>query len=104
MSRVREASGVELPLRRLFERPTVAGLASEIAGAITGAMGGGDRGAPPLRSLPRTGALPLSFAQERLWFLDQLEPGSAAYNIPVALRLSGRLDGPALAALMAAPK
>ncbi len=47
---------------------------------------------PPLRTAPRDGTLPLSFAQQRLWFLDQFEPNSAAYNIPMALRLEGALD------------
>ncbi|HEV7518607.1 MAG TPA: condensation domain-containing protein, partial [Thermoanaerobaculia bacterium] len=101
MSRVRQASGVELPLRRLFERPTVAGLAVEVAAAMVRARVGDALAAPPLQRAPRTGPLPLSFAQERLWFLDQLEPGSAAYNIPAALRLSGRLERSAVAALAA---
>ncbi|HEX6902709.1 MAG TPA: amino acid adenylation domain-containing protein, partial [Thermoanaerobaculia bacterium] len=90
-SRVREAFGVELPLRRLFEAPTVESLAAELAGTDAAV-------APPLRPVDRSGDLPLSFAQERLWFLDQLAPGSAAYNLPVAVRLSGPLRPAALAA------
>ncbi|HVR96549.1 MAG TPA: non-ribosomal peptide synthase/polyketide synthase, partial [Thermoanaerobaculia bacterium] len=86
VSRVRDAFGVELPLRRLFEAPTVAGLAA----AVRQAQGGFE--APPVTPVPRDGNLPLSFAQERLWFIDQLQPGSAAYNMPAAVRLSGALD------------
>ncbi len=52
--------------------------------------------AAPIAARARRGALPLSFAQQRLWFIDQLEPGSPLYNVPVALRLSGRLDAAAL--------
>ena len=52
--------------------------------------------APPIRPVARDGDLPLSFAQQRLWFLHQLQPDSPAYNIPVALRLVGPLDVPAL--------
>ncbi|MEW5928486.1 MAG: amino acid adenylation domain-containing protein [Gemmatimonadota bacterium] len=90
VSRVRRALGVELPLRALFEAPTVAGLAGRI-GLLR--AGGGSAEAPPLVALPRDGGpLPLSFAQQRLWFIDQLEPGSAAYNMPFALRLRGRFD------------
>jgi amino acid adenylation domain-containing protein len=88
-SRIREAFEVELPLRALFEAPTLAGLAREIEAAQT--AGRGTLLAPPC-AVERDGPLPLSFAQERLWFLDQLHPGSAAYNIAVALRLHGRLD------------
>ncbi len=91
VSRVREALGVELPLRALFEAPTVAALAERIEPLRR-------EPAPPLRRSGRTGPLPLSFAQERLWFLDQLEPGGTAYNVPAAVRFSGRLDVPALAA------
>jgi natural product biosynthesis luciferase-like monooxygenase protein/amino acid adenylation domain-containing protein/non-ribosomal peptide synthase protein (TIGR01720 family) len=53
-------------------------------------------GPPAITRMPRDGALPLSFAQQRLWYLDQLEPGNVAYNNPFALRLSGRLDVAAL--------
>ncbi|MEW5927432.1 MAG: non-ribosomal peptide synthase/polyketide synthase, partial [Gemmatimonadota bacterium] len=89
VSRVREAFGVELPLRALFEAPTVAGLAARVDAA---AREGGGVQAPPLVPVPRDGPLPLSFAQQRLWFIDQLEPGSAAYNVPQARRLRGALD------------
>jgi len=94
VSRVREAFGVELPLRHLFERPTVAALAVEIE-----SLQARERvfQAPPLRPVSRESDLPLSFAQERLWFLDQLQPDSAAYNMPAAVRLTGRLDVVALA-------
>jgi hypothetical protein len=88
-SRVREAFGVELPLRALFEAPTVAGLAARVDAAV---RAGGGVQAPPIVPVPRDGPLPLSFAQQRLWFIDQLEPGSAAYSIPQGMRLRGPLD------------
>jgi amino acid adenylation domain-containing protein len=89
-SRVRQTLGVELPLRTIFEAPAVAGLAARI-GALQ--ADGKDARVPPLVATPRDGsALPLSFAQQRLWFIDQLEPGSAAYNVRYALRLRGLFD------------
>ena len=100
VSRVRRSLGVELPLRTVFESPTVAGLASRVEEALRG----GQTGRPPVERLPRPlpeGDSLLSFAQERLWFLDRLQPGSAAYNMPAALRLTGPLDLPALAASLA---
>ena len=92
ISRVREAFAVELPLRALFEAPTVAALAAEVERLRAGAA------RPPRRrrscGAPRGTEAPLSFAQERLWFLDQLSPGTAVYNVPVARRRSrGALDG-----------
>jgi amino acid adenylation domain-containing protein len=81
---------VELPLQLLFESPSVAGLADGLGLLSTAA-------APPIVPGPQGEDLPLSFAQQRLWFLDQLEPDSALYNVPAALRLRGRLDGGALA-------
>jgi amino acid adenylation domain-containing protein len=95
VSRVREAFRTELPLRAVFEAPTLAELTGRVEALRAGAPG--DAGAPPLVPVPRDGSpLPLSFAQERLWFIDQLEPGSAAYNLPAALRLKGTLDEAAL--------
>ncbi len=86
MSRVREVLGVDLPVRALFEAPTVALLAARIERAR-----GSVPPAPPIVAVPRQGELPLSFAQQRLWFLDRLEPESPAYHVPAAARLDGPL-------------
>ncbi|HEU4557526.1 MAG TPA: amino acid adenylation domain-containing protein, partial [Longimicrobium sp.] len=95
VSRVREALGAELPLRAVFEAPSLAELAGRVEALRAEAAG--DAGAPPLLPVPRDGSpLPLSFAQQRLWFIDQLEPGSAAYNLTGAWRLEGALDTAAL--------
>jgi amino acid adenylation domain-containing protein len=147
-----ERFGVDVPLRTLFEKPTVAGVARAVAesrleqaaasevealladleslseeeveallasgeeGALSDLAGRVDSLSPGKRELllrrllktppsitadripavPRHGDLPLSFGQQRLWFLDQLQPGSAAYNLPAAVRLAGRLDVAAL--------
>ncbi len=90
VARLRTVFGVELPLRALFEAPTVGELAARV-GAASGASA-----LPPIAPVTRGDALPLSFAQERLWFLDQLEPGHAFYNVPEAVRLRGVLDVEAL--------
>jgi amino acid adenylation domain-containing protein len=92
-SRVREAFSVELPLRSVFDSPTPAALARELDGLLRA----GAAELPRVEPVARTGELPLSFAQQRLWFIDQLEPGSAAYNIPAAVRLRGSLNSEALA-------
>ena len=89
VSRARAALSVELPLKALFESPTVAGLA-----AI--AIGSEHLDVPAIEPVPRGSELPLSFAQQRLWFLDRLEPGGAEYNVPLALRVRGPLDLAAL--------
>ncbi|HEY2736991.1 MAG TPA: amino acid adenylation domain-containing protein, partial [Thermoanaerobaculia bacterium] len=89
LSRVREAFRVELPMRAIFEHSTVAGLAREIAKAAGLGSAGGST-PPPIERTDRTD-LPLSFAQQRLWFIDQLE-GGPLYNMPAALRLSGELS------------
>ncbi|HYH81345.1 MAG TPA: amino acid adenylation domain-containing protein, partial [Longimicrobium sp.] len=94
VSRVRQAFAVELPMRAVFEAQTVAELAVRVD--LLRAPGG-PAGVPPIVPVPRDGALPLSFAQQRLWFLDQLEPGSAVYNVPVAVRVGGALEPAGLA-------
>ena len=91
VSRVREAFAVELPLRAVFEAPTLQALAARVAACAP--LAGAE---PPLRPLDRQGPLPLSFAQQRLWFLDRLQPGQALYHMPVRLNLRGSLDTAAL--------
>ncbi|HEY0544285.1 MAG TPA: amino acid adenylation domain-containing protein [Pyrinomonadaceae bacterium] len=94
ISRLREAFRVELPVRALFERPTPKELAAVIVEKI--------KVSPQLSSISlhrrsREQHLPLSFAQQRLWFLDKLEPGNAFYNLTSAVRINGALDAEALA-------
>jgi len=93
ISRVRDAFSVELSLYSLFEAPTISRLGEKIEVARREGLG---LQAPPI--LPRTQNenLPLSFAQQRLWFLDQLVPDAPIYNIPLAYRVTGRLNVAAL--------
>ncbi|MFD7668718.1 amino acid adenylation domain-containing protein, partial [Streptomyces sp. NPDC059788] len=93
IGRIRTALGVDLPITAVFEAPTVAALAEHVDAAASG-------GRPALRPLPRPDALPLSYAQRRLWFLHRLEGPSATYNVPTALHLSGELDHDALRAAL----
>jgi len=86
--------GVAVPLRHVFEHPTVAELARFVDGGT--AVSGGPRLAPAPAGAERV----LSFGQQRLWFLDRMEPGSPAYNIPLAVRLTGALDPAVLAAAL----
>jgi amino acid adenylation domain-containing protein len=92
ISRVRDAFGFAVPLRLLFDNSTL----SDFAIAVRSARAGPADPAPPLLAAPRRGELALSFAQERLWFLHQLEPDNPFYNIPLALRLEGALNISAL--------
>jgi amino acid adenylation domain-containing protein len=93
MSRVRETFQLEISLRALFEAPTVSGLAQEVESAIRARQ---SLHVPPLERVANRNHLPLSFAQQRVWFFDQMEPGNAAYNIPFAVRLKGELNVPAM--------
>jgi amino acid adenylation domain-containing protein len=90
VSRVRSVFGVELPLRALFEQPTVGGMAVKIASGADHSVG------TAITKVPRDRPMALSFAQQRLWFLDQLEPGSLLYNEAFVVELRGTLDLPRL--------
>ncbi|HXZ14815.1 MAG TPA: condensation domain-containing protein, partial [Roseiarcus sp.] len=90
---IRDRMGVETPLRAMFEAPTVAGLSERLA-----RLRGEALSRPPLAPQPRPAAPPLSFAQERLWFLDRLGLVGSAYNMPGAFRLEGPVDAQALEA------
>ena len=93
VSRIRERLDVNIPLRELFSEPTVAQLARLVDQAR---RGGAMAHLAPIEPADRSGPLPLSFAQERLWFLDQLAPDSPFYNMPVAVRIRGPLNLAAL--------
>ena len=92
ISRIRTALGVEVPMRCVFDAPTPAGLAAALD--ELGSAG------PALSPMPRPDRIPLSPAQRRLWFLNRFDAPTGAYNIPLALRLSGDLDVPALGAAL----
>lgn len=92
ISRVRDVFDVAVPLRLLFDNPTLARFAT----AVRLARSTKPDSAPPLKPVARRGQPPLSFAQERLWFLNQLEPENPFYNIPLALRIIGALNTDAL--------
>ncbi|MGH9762830.1 MAG: condensation domain-containing protein, partial [Blastocatellia bacterium] len=93
VSRVWTNLGVELEVQDVFEAPTAGSLTELIRLRSSAQI---RKQAPPILALPRPEFIPLSFAQQRLWFLDQTAPGNAAYNIPVAVRLSGEVNEEAL--------
>jgi amino acid adenylation domain-containing protein/non-ribosomal peptide synthase protein (TIGR01720 family) len=92
-SRVQNLFSVELSLNRVFEAQTINGLTDILESAMRAGL---DKKPSPAERVPRDRPLPVSFAQQRLWFLEQLEPNQAIYNIPIVIRLMGRLNGPAL--------
>ena len=92
VSRIRAVLGAELPIRAVFEHPTAAGWPRCWSGA--------EAARPPLVPVPRPERLPLSFAQQRLWFLEQFHGPGTAYNLPFAWRLAGELDPGALTAAL----
>ncbi|MCX4231274.1 condensation domain-containing protein [Streptomyces sp. A15ISP2-DRY2] len=94
ISRIRDVFGADVPVATMFDRPTVRDLADAVEGAARGLA------VPPVRAVGRDQVLPLSFAQQRLWFLDHLEPGSTEYNLPLPIRLDGDLDVAALGAAL----
>ncbi|HZW29446.1 MAG TPA: amino acid adenylation domain-containing protein [Isosphaeraceae bacterium] len=93
LARARHTFDVEVPLKDFLDEPTIAGLARLIQ---RGLSDGAAPHAPPLERVGRDSSLPASFAQRRLWFFDQVDPASAAYNMPAAIRLEGPLDVAAL--------
>ncbi|MBA3824862.1 MAG: amino acid adenylation domain-containing protein, partial [Ktedonobacterales bacterium] len=93
VSRLRDEFGVEVPVRVMYNAPTVAALSTYIAARRLDVQ---PPAGAPLQPSGHQGDAPLSFAQQRLWFLDQMEPGSPLYNIPSALRIQGNLDIAAL--------
>ncbi|HKY28110.1 MAG TPA: condensation domain-containing protein, partial [Pyrinomonadaceae bacterium] len=95
LSRIRDGFKVQLPLRCLFESPTIAALAERIE-LVRGETGADGADAATIDRIARDRPMPLSFAQQRLWFLSQLDPESPSYNIRYAIRISGPLNVPAL--------
>ena len=100
VARIRQAMQVNLPLGAIFEFPTVAGLAARVNTLMRDGANSSESPLVPANwgSVPK----PLSFAQRRLWFLDQLEPNSAFYNVPLAMRLTGPFDASAMQHALAA--
>jgi acyl carrier protein len=90
---IRTSLDIQLPLRTIFETPTVAGLAVAVEAAREAAV---SLPAAPIRPLARDGRLPLSAGQRRLWFADRLDPGNTVYTCQEAVRLAGPLDVPRL--------
>ena len=94
ISRVSNSFQIDIQLRRLFETPTIAGLATSVEASL--GIEKDSQRIPPIVPIPRSDEIPLSFAQQRLWFLDRIEPGNATYNVPAAFRLAGELKVHAL--------
>ncbi len=94
-ARVRKELGVDLPMIEVFENPVLADLAARIDAAEAGEAGG-PPALPPVVPVDRSGPLPLSYQQERVWFLNNLVPNTTAYNFQIRFWLKGKLDVSAL--------
>ncbi len=88
LGRLREALGLELPLRSLFEAPTLGAFCKQLGHS----KGRAALEAPAVTAIARDGELPLSITQQRLWFLDQLQPNNPTYNMPFVIELRGALQ------------
>jgi amino acid adenylation domain-containing protein len=105
VSRLKERFHIPLPLRAIFEMPTIEKLGEKVrlltqsmeSGASSQSLEIAELHATPIRRVDRNGKLTLSYGQERLWFIHQLDPENVAYNIPMAVRIQGPLDLEALA-------
>src|SRR5262249_20063683 len=95
LSRVRTVLGIAMPVQSLFEAPTLAGFARAVEARLAAPDAHASLGS--FAPVERPDPLPLSFAQQRLWFLDRLSPGGFSYNVPVFMRLTGPLRIDALA-------
>jgi len=95
LSRIQSAFEINLPVEEIFETPTIAGLAKRIESVVTK-----DNSVPPIIPISRDSPMPLSFAQQRLWFLHLMNPASSAYHIPLVLSMNGRLNLPVLEAVI----
>jgi amino acid adenylation domain-containing protein len=89
VARLRSNFSIDLPLRKLFELPTVAGLAQYVNELLHNQSG---TIMPPIVAVPRAAVMPASFSQQRLWFLHELDPESTAYNISIVFSIRGALD------------
>jgi amino acid adenylation domain-containing protein len=96
VSRIRRDFAIPMPLRQIFATPTIAALAARIAAAMQDAAIAIDADVDRIPRLAPDAARPLSFAQQRLWFLHRLEPDNPFYNIALSLRIDGMLDADAL--------
>jgi len=91
--RMNSAFRVDIPLRMVFEHPTVAELARKVEELM---QDPGSEDTPSIQKVPRDHFMPLSYAQQRLWFIDQMQPGQSTYNVPAAVRVQGIIDVGAL--------
>ncbi|NLE80463.1 MAG: non-ribosomal peptide synthase/polyketide synthase, partial [Rhodococcus sp.] len=101
VSRINAAFATEIGVLDLFEAPSVSQLAERVDAQLEGAAGhpGGSR--PSLVAQEHTGAVPVSAPQQRMWFVNQLDTSSSAYNIPIAIRMRGELDRDVLVSALA---